>query len=73
LANTPERRGTELIRAGQALIDAVRQRGSHVVQSKVGERCKRPVVEANNIGGSRGKRLRVTKKAAHSAVGGCSK
>src|SRR5262245_6195505 len=67
--DTPKRRSAEFIRSGHALVDAICQRRSHVVQSKVGEGRKAPVVQAGDIGGSRGQRLRVAENAAHSTIG----
>ena len=65
LAEAPERRGTELVGTGRALMDAIRQAGAHVVQSEVGIGIVGDVGHAGEDGRSGGESGRVTEVAAN--------
>src|SRR5215471_4226345 len=65
LAHVPQRRGAELVRPGIALGYTIRQRGTHVMQSKVGEWLVSKTTHAGERRLCRRQFVRVAKHAAY--------
>src|SRR5439155_5796525 len=64
LAETPERRGSELVASGLALEDVVGQARPHIVDQQVGEEVHRLGVERRDRRGAGLERWRMAERAS---------
>ena len=69
LGQAPERRGAELIAAGNALADPIGQPRPHVMKREIGEGVEGNLVKRRQIGLGRTQHVRVAQDTANARIG----